>query len=412
MALNLIWLFLILGGFLIACIRVVFFHELSAFDSLVKSVFEMAETSVKISIGLVGTMTFWMGLMRVGEKGGLISFLSRISSPFFTKLFPDIPKNHPALGSMMMNFSANMLGLDNAATPLGLKAMKELQELNPVKDTASDAQILFLVLNSAGLTIIPVGVMAVRASMGAQNPTDIFLPTLLATAFGLLIALVATSFFQKINLLAKEVMITLGALAIALVTVFYFTLDLSSERLEQVTSLFGNFMILLFIVVFLGVAALRRQYVYADFIEGSKEGFQTSISIIPYLVAMLVAIGIFRASGGLELALVAVEKLLALVHIHTDVLPAMPTAFMKTLSGSGARAMMVEVMKTHGVDSFLGRLSGVFQGSSETTLYVLAVYYGSVQVRYTRHTLTCGLIADAAAIVASIFVAKIFFVGF
>ena len=409
MALNIIWIFLILASFAIASIRAVAFHEAHLFNDMVRSLFEMCKTSVDLSIGLVGMMAFWMGLMRVGEASGLVSILARATSPFFTALFPSLPKNHPVFGSMMMNFSANMLGLDNAATPLGLKAMKELQELNPDKDTASDAQALFLVMNTAGLTLIPIGIIAVRATMGAANPTDVFLPTLFATFIGLMAALLATSFFQRVNLTAKPVVFTLLVSVALLMGLVNYTLDLDNAQLESLTSFSGNFTILLFIVAFIGFAAFKKTNVYAEFIEGSKDGFQTAIGIIPYLVAMLVAVGLFRASGGLEFILAGLGHALAWMGLAPDILPALPTAFMKTLSGSGARAMMVETIKAYGADSLPGRLSSIFQGSSETTLYVLAVYYGSVKVRFTRHTLACSLIADVVAMLASIAAVYLFF---
>lgn len=425
MALNYIWIGFFLIGFLVALFRVIgyYFHnffeqtfgiifdhtDLSVFSDIVNSTFSMAETSVNISIYLIGVMTLWLGLMKIGEMGGAVQVLSRIVGPFFSKLFPELPKNHPAGGAILMNFSANMLGLDNAATPLGLKAMNELQALNPSKDTASNAQIMFLVLNTSGLTIIPISVMALRAAEGAANPSDIFLPILIATYFSTLAGLIVVSLYQRINLLQPVILAYLGGVSMLIVGIMYYFNSLPQKEAGDLSSFVGNFILFFIIISFIALALRKKVNVYESFIEGAKEGFEVAIKIIPYLVAMLVAIGVFRASGAMELLVSAIGGFVNLLGINADFVPALPTAFMKPLSGSGARGMMIEAMHTYGVDSFVGRLASTIQGSTETTFYTLAVYYGAVSIKKTRYTVTCGLVADFFGILAAIIVAYIFF---
>lgn len=425
MALNYIWIGFFLIGFLVALLRVIgyYFHnffeqafgiifdkaDLLVFSDIINSTFDMAETSVTISIYLIGVMTLWLGLMKIGEMGGAVNVLSRIVGPFFSKLFPELPKNHSAGGSMLMNFSANMLGLDNAATPLGLKAMHELQSLNPSKDSASNAQIMFLVLNTSGLTIIPISVMALRAAEGAANPSDIFLPILIATYFSSLAGLIAVSLYQRINLFQPVILAYLGGITLVILGIVYYFYNLPQEEASTLSSLVGNFILFFIIISFIVLAIRKHVNVYDSFIEGAKEGFEVAIKIIPYLVAMLVAIGVFRASGAMDLIVSAIGSFFSLLGINTDFVPALPTAFMKPLSGSGARGMMIEAMHTYGVDSFVGRLASTVQGSTETTFYTLAVYYGAVSIRNTRYTVTCGLIADFFGVLAAILVGYIFF---
>jgi len=425
MILNYIWIGFFLAALLVALIRTLGYFLQQGFDitfwmvfteadrdvfrEIVQSTFSMAEISVKISIYLIGIMTLWLGIMKIGEKGGAVNILSRGVSPFFTRIFPEIPKNHPAMGSILMNFCANMLGLDNAATPLGLKAMKELQEINPKKNTASNAQIMFLVLNTSALTIIPVSIIALRAAAGAENPADVFLPLLLSTFFSTLAGLIAVSIVQRINLINWVVLAYLGGISLFIAGLFVFLKTLSESHLEVFSILSGN-MILYGIIIFFMIVGIRNKLnLYESFIEGAREGFEVAVKIIPYLVAMLVAIGVFRASGAFDFILNGIAVLLGWFGFDTSFVPALPTAFMKPLSGSGARGMMVEAMTHYGPDSFVGRLSSIFQGSTETTFYTVAVYYGAVNIRKTRYTITCGLIADLAGILAAIFWAYVFF---
>lgn len=354
-------------------------------------------------------MALWLGIMKIGEHGGAINILSKLVAPFFRKLFPEIPKDHPAMGSMMMNFSANMLGLDNAATPLGLKAMNQLQENNSSSDTASNAQIMFLVLNTSGLTLIPVSVMALRAAGGATQPSDVFLPILLATFFATLAGLISVSIYQKINLLNKVVFAYLGSLTLLICLFIWWLTGLSPDQVSKVSSILGNGILFSVIVAFIGLAVKKKVNVYESFIEGAKEGFDVAIKIIPYLVGMLVAIGVFRASGALDIVVNGLRMAVEFAGLNSSFVDAMPTALMKPLSGSGARGMMVETMNTFGPDSFAGRLSSVFQGSTETTFYTLAVYFGAVNITRTRYTVVCGLIADTVGIISAIFIAYLFF---
>lgn len=425
MALNYIWIGFFLIGFVVALCRVIGYYfrhyfeqtfgwvfdktDLSVFSDMVNSTFTMAESSVNIAIYLIGVMTLWLGLMKIGEMGGAVNVLSRLVGPFFSKLFPDLPKNHSAGGSMLMNFSANMLGLDNAATPLGLKAMHELQAINPSKDKASNPQIMFLVLNTSGLTLIPISVMALRAAEGAANPSDIFLPILIATYFSTLAGLIVVSIYQRINLFQPVVLAYLVGITALIVGIMYYFNGLSQEQTGIVSSLVGNFILLSVIIGFILLALRKRINIYDAFIEGAKEGFDVAIKIIPFLVAMLVAIGVFRASGAMDIMVSGIGSVFGFLGFNTDFVPALPTALMKPLSGSGARGMMVEAMQTYGVDSFVGRLASTIQGSTETTFYTLAVYYGAVSVKNTRYTVTCGLIADFCGVLAAIIVGYIFF---
>ena len=409
MVLNVIWIGFFLVAFLVAAAKLVFLGDREVFTAMVNSTFEMAKVGFDISLGLTGVLTLWLGLMKVGEKGGVIDGLSRVVRPFFHRIFPELPKDHPVHGSMVMNFAANMLGLDNAATPLGLKAMQELQELNPDKDTASNAQIMFLVLNTSGLTLIPISIMVYRAEMGAANPSDVFLPILLTTFFSTLAGLISVAVVQRINLFDRVVMGYLGGLTAVVAGIIFYFSRLPTDQVGMVSTIIANVMLFGIIALFILMAAIRRVNVYEAFIEGAKEGFPVAIKIIPYLVAILVAIGVFRASGAMDMVVAGIGWAFTSAGLNTDFIEALPTALMKPLSGSGARGMMVDAMQAHGADSFVGRLASTFQGSTDTTFYIIAVYFGSVAVRNTRHAVTCGLIADATAVVAGIFIGYLFF---
>jgi spore maturation protein SpmA len=409
MVLNVIWVGFFLIAFLVAAVKLVFLGDTEIFTAMVDSTFEMAKVGFEISLGLTGVLTLWLGLMRVGEKGGVIGALAKVVRPFFHRIFPEIPQNHPVFGSMIMNFAANMLGLDNAATPLGLKAMQELQELNPVKDTASNAQIMFLVLNTSGLTLIPISIMVYRAQLGAANPSDIFLPILLTTFFSTMAGLISVAVVQRINLFDRVVMAYLGGLTAVIAAIIYGFMRMPEEQVETVSTLVANVLLFGIITAFILMAAVRRVNVYEAFIEGAKEGFPVVIKIIPYLVAILVAIGVFRASGAMDILVAGIGRGFTALGMNTDFIEALPTALMKPLSGSGARGMMVDAMQTHGADSFVGRLASTFQGSTDTTFYIIALYFGSVSVRKTRHAVACGLIADGTAIVAGILIGYLFF---
>jgi spore maturation protein SpmA len=407
--LNYIWIGFFLVSLVVGIVRLVFFGDTEIFTTMVNSTFEMARVAVDICLGLIGVLTLWLGLMKVGEKGGAVKILARVVRPFFHKLFPEVPKDHPVHGSMIMNFAANMLGLDNAATPLGLKAMQELQELNPSEDTASNAQIMFLVLNTSGLTVIPISIMVYRAQMGAANPSDIFLPILLTTFFSTLAGLVAVALVQRINLIDRTVLAYLiGLTGLVGATIVYFS-RLPQEQVETVSNVIANLILFGIICGFITLALIRRVNVYEAFIEGAKEGFNVVIKIIPYLVAILVAIGVFRASGAMDVLVAGVGRGFATLGINTDFIEALPTALMKPLSGSGARGMMVDAMQTYGADSFVGRLACTFQGATDTTFYVIALYFGSVGVKKTRHAVPAGLFADLVSIVAGISIAYLFF---
>lgn len=411
MALNRIWIFLFLSAFLVALFRLVLFGDTEVFTEMVNASFDMAKTGFEISLGLTGVLTLWLGLMRVGEKGGVVDLFSRAVGPFFARLFPDLPKDHKAYGPMLLNFSANMLGLDNAATPLGLKAMEEMQKTNPVKDTASNPMIMFLVLNTSGLTILPVSIMVYRAQLGAANPSDIFLPILLATFFSTMAGLLAVAWFQKINLLDKVLLAYLGGMTLFVAAVIYTFSQMSQDRITEISSLVANLVLFTVIVLFITLAAVKKVNVFNEFIEGAKEGFPVAVKIIPYLVAILVAIGAFRASGALDLLTDGFRWVFSALSVDTRFIEALPTALMKPLSGSGARGMMVDVMHTYGADSFVGRVASTVQGATDTTFYIVALYFGSVGIRNTRYAITAGLIADFAGIVAAILMAYLFFGG-
>lgn len=409
MVLNYIWIGFFLIAFVIAVIKLVFLGDVEVFPQIMDSTFSSAKTAFEISLGLTGVLSLWLGIMKIGERGGLIGALARWLSPVFTRLFPDIPKNHPVVGNIFMNIAANMLGLDNAATPLGLKAMKELQAINPKKDTASNPMIMFLVLNTSGLTIIPVSILVYRAQLGAAQPTDVFIPILLATFASTLAGIVVTSLYQRINLFNRVLLLTLGGMCVAVAAIIWGFAQLDKETMNIVASTVANVLLFCIIIGFI-VAGLRRKVnVYDAFIEGAKDGFQTAVRIIPYLVAVLVAIGVFRASGAMDWLIEGITRLVHTTGADAQWVGALPTALMKPLSGSGARGMMVDAMTTYGADSFVGRLSCIFQGSTDTTFYILAVYFGSVGVRYTRHAVVCGLLADLAGIIAAIAVAYFFF---
>lgn len=409
MVLNYIWIGFFLIAFVIAVIKLVFLGDVEVFPQIMDSTFSSAKTAFEISLGLTGVLSLWLGIMKIGERGGLIRALARWLSPVFTRLFPDIPPNHPVVGNIFMNIAANMLGLDNAATPLGLKAMKELQAINPKKDTASNPMIMFLVLNTSGLTIIPVSILVYRAQLGAAQPTDVFIPILLATFASTLAGIIITSLYQRINLFNRVLLLTLGGMCVAVAAIIWGFAQLDKETMNVVASTVANVLLFCIIIGFI-VAGLRKKVnVYDAFIEGAKDGFQTAVRIIPYLVAVLVAIGVFRASGAMDWLIEGITRLVHATGADAQWVGALPTALMKPLSGSGARGMMVDAMTTYGADSFVGRLSCIFQGSTDTTFYILAVYFGSVGVRYTRHAVVCGLLADLAGILAAIAVCYFFF---
>ncbi len=411
MTLNYIWIAFFLLGFLFALIQLIFLGDSTAFKNIMDSTFSSAKTGFEISLGLTGVLTLWMGFMKVGEEGGVIKLMTKLIGPFFSRIFPSIPKDSPAHGSVMMNVAANMLGLDNAATPMGLKAMKELQVHNPNKDTASDAQIMFLVLNASGLTIIPVSIMVYRAQMGAVNPADIFIPIMIVTYFATLAGLISVAIAQKINLFNKVVFAYLGGLTAIIAGIVWYFSTLTQDQITEVSNFAASFILLSIIMTFIILAVRKRINVYETFIDGAKEGFSTSVRIIPYLVAMLVAIGVFRASGGFELIMKGLSWVAASLGFDTRFVDALPTAFMKPLSGSASRSLMVDTMKFYGADTFAGRLACTFQGSTDTTFYILAVYFGSVGIKNSRYAVVCGLIADFAGTIAAIFIAYLFFGG-
>ena len=409
MVLNYIWIGFLLIAIAVAIIHAFIIGDATPLQMVMNSTFTSAKNGFEISLGLTGVLSLWLGIMKVGERGGIIASMSKIVTPFFSKIFPDVPKKHPALGSMFMNMSANMLGLDNAATPLGLKAMKELQDINPKKDTASNPMIMFLVLNTSGLTLIPVSIMVYRAQMGASNPSDVFLPILLATYFSSLAGMIAVSIAQKINLLQKNILITLSAFTLLIGGIILAFSKMSEQQIEMYSSFIANFLLLGIIATFI-IAGIRKKInVYEAFIEGAKEGFNVAIGIIPYLIAILVAVGMFRASGAMDWIILGITKAIEAFGLNSDFVGALPTAMMKPLSGSGARGLMIDAMTTYGADSFVGRLACILQGSTDTTFYILAVYFGSVGITKTRHAVTCGLIADAVGIIAAIFIGYLFF---
>lgn len=409
MVLNYIWIAFFLIAFVIATVRLVFMGDTEVFPAIMNSTFDTSKTAFEISLGLTGVLSLWLGIMKIGEKGGVINVVARVLSPVFTRLFPDIPKGHPVTGSIFMNVAANMLGLDNAATPLGLKAMEQLQELNPKKDTATNPMIMFLVLNTSGLTLIPVSIMVYRAQMGAAQPTDIFVPILLATFFSTLAGIVCTSLYQRINLINRTMLLTLGGMSAAVAAIIWGFAQMDKAQMNVVSTSVANILLMLIIVMFILAGMRKKVNVYDAFIEGAKDGFTTAVRIIPYLVAILVGIGVFRASGAMDMLVDGIKWTVAALGGNTDFVGALPTALMKPLSGSGARGMMVDAMTTYGADSFVGRLSCIFQGSTDTTFYILAVYFGSVGIRYTRHAVACGLLADLAGVIAAIAICYMFF---
>lgn len=409
MALNVLWLFFFFAAFVVALGKLVFFGDTKVFADIVGGTFDMAKTAFELCLGLTGVLTLWLGFLKVGERGGAVEILARVVRPFFRRLFPELPESHPVHGAMMLNFAANMLGLDNAATPVGLKAMQQLQELNPEPERASNSQIMFLVLNTSGLTLIPVSVLAYRAQMGAQNPTDVFLPILLATFFATVAGLIATALVQRIRLLDPVLLAWLFGMTAVVLALLFGMNSLPRERVEEVSSLVANGVLFGTIIAFLALAARKKVNVYEAFVEGAKDGFATAIRIVPFLVAILVAIGVFRASGAMDLVVAGARHVAGLFSSDPEWVEALPVALMKPLSGSGARGLMVDAMQTHGADSFVGRLACTFQGATDTTFYILAVYFGSVGIKNTRHAVPCGLFADGAAIVAGIAVAYVFF---
>ena len=409
MVLNYIWIAFFLIAFVIATVRLVFMGDTEVFPAIMNSTFDTSKTAFEISLGLTGVLSLWLGIMKIGEKGGVINVVARVLSPVFTRLFPDIPKGHPVTGSIFMNVAANMLGLDNAATPLGLKAMEQLQELNPKKDTATNPMIMFLVLNTSGLTLIPVSIMVYRAQMGAAQPTDIFVPILLATFFSTLAGIVCTSLYQRINLINRTMLLTLGGMSAVVAAIIWGFAQMDKAQMNVVSTSVANILLMLIIVMFILAGMRKKVNVYDAFIEGAKDGFTTAVRIIPYLVAILVGIGVFRASGAMDMLVDGIKWTVASLGGNTDFVGALPTALMQPLSGSGARGMMVDAMSTYGADSFVGRLSCIFQGSTDTTFYILAVYFGSVGIRYTRHAVACGLLADLAGVIAAIAICYLFF---
>ena len=409
MVLNYIWIAFFLIAFVIATVRLVFMGDTEVFPAIMNSTFDTSKAAFKISLGLTGVLSLWLGIMKIGEKGGVINVVARVLSPVFTRLFPDIPKGHPVTGSIFMNVAANMLGLDNAATPLGLKAMEQLQELNPKKDTATNPMIMFLVLNTSGLTLIPVSIMVYRAQMGAAQPTDIFVPILLATFFSTLAGIIFTSLYQRINLINRTMLLTLGGMSAVVAAIIWGFAQMDKAQMNVVSNSVANILLMLIIVMFILAGMRKKVNVYDAFIEGAKDGFTTAVRIIPYLVAILVGIGVFRASGAMDMLVDGIKWTVASLGGNTDFVGALPTALMKPLSGSGARGMMVDAMTTYGADSFVGRLSCIFQGSTDTTFYILAVYFGSVGIRYTRHAVACGLLADLAGVIAAIAICYLFF---
>lgn len=408
MILNYLWILFFVIGFIIAIVKLIFTGDTEIFPAIMQSVFDNAETGFKLSLGLTGVLSLWLGFMKIGEDGGVIKAFAKILKPLFRRLFPEIPDDHPAIGSIVMNISANMLGLDNAATPMGLKAMEQMQELNPRKDTASNAQILFLVLNTSGLTLIPISIMVYRAQLGAADPTDIFIPILLATFFSTMVGLIVVALYQKIKLYDKVVLLYLLSISAIIAGIIYLFLNLSQKQAQIVSQTASNLILFLIIISFIVTGFVKKINVYESFIQGAKEGFKIAVKIIPYLIAILVAIGVFRASGAMDYLVDSIAWFFGLFHINTDFVQALPTALMKPLSGSGARGMMIDAIKTFGADSFVGRLASTIQGSTDTTFYILAVYFGSVGIKKTRYAVIAGLLADLAGIVAAIFIAYVF----
>lgn len=409
MVLNYIWIAFFITAFAVGLVRLVFLGDTDVFPAMIDSTFSSSKTAFDISLGLTGVLSLWLGIMKIGERGGVVDMLARLLSPIFTRLFPDIPKGHPVTGSIFMNIAANMLNLDNAATPLGLKAMEQMQELNTKKDTATNPMIMFLVLNTSGLTLIPVSIMVYRAQLGAAQPTDVFVPLLLTTFFSTLTGIIVTSIYQRINLINRTMLITLGSLCTMVAAIIWLFSRMDGETMNTVSTSVANVLLMTIITGFIVAGVRRRVNVYDAFIDGAKEGFGTAVRIIPYLVAILVAVGVFRASGAMDMLIDAIRSTVEMCGGDSSFIGALPTALMKPLSGSGARGMMVDAMTTYGADSFVGRLSCIFQGSTDTTFYILAVYFGSIGVRHTRHAVVCGLLADLAGVIAAIAIAYMFF---
>ena len=409
MVLNYIWIAFFLIAFITALVKVIFLGDLEIFTDIMNSTFDSSKTAFEISLGLTGVLALWLGIMKIGENSGLIHSLARFLSPVLCRLFPDIPKGHPALGSIFMNMSANMLGLDNAATPLGLKAMKELQELNPQKDTASNPMIMFLVINTSGLIIIPISIMVYRSQMGALQPTDVFIPILLSTFISTLVGVITVSISQKINLINKPILLLMGMICLFFSALMVLFLHLTREEMGTYSTLTANILLFSVIVLFILTGVRKKINVYDSFVEGAKEGFTTAIRIIPYLVAFLVGIAVFRTSGAMDLLIEGIATVVGSMGIDTSFVGALPTALMKSLSGSGANGLMIDTMQEFGVDSFVGRMSCVVRGASDTTFYILAVYFGSVGISKTRNAVTCGLIADFSGILAAILISYFFF---
>lgn len=408
MALNYIWIAFFLIAFIFGIISLLM-GDTTIFEKMVKATFESSETAFTTSLNLTGILALWLGIMKIGEQAGIVNVLARMLSPFLSKLFPDIPRNHPVMGSIFMNIASNMLGLDNAATPTGLKAMSQMQELNTKKDTATNPMIMFLVLNTSGLTIIPTAILGYRSMYGAAQPTDVFIPILLATTIATLVGILITAGWQRINIFQPTLLLGLIGLMCFVGVVIWSFGQMDKQTMATVTSIASNLILMTIIVLFIAAGLLKKINVYNAFIEGAKEGFHTAVRIIPYLVAILVAVGVFRASGGMELMMKGIRWFVETCGLDTRFVDALPTALMKPLSGSGARGLMIEAMKTYGADSFVGRLSCIFQGSTDTTFYILAVYFGSVSIKYTRHAVACGLLADLAGVIAAIAICYIFF---
>jgi spore maturation protein SpmA len=426
MVLNYIFVAFFLIAFVIGLFKLVVLGDVEVFPAMMNSTFDSSKTAFEISLGLTGVLSLWLGIMKIGERGGVVNFIARLLSPIFSKLFPDIPKGHPVTGSIFMNIAANMLGLDNAATPLGLKAMEQMQEINKQKNealkaqnpsvdverlnaTATNPMIMFLVLNTSGLTLIPVSIMVYRAQMGAAQPTDIFIPILIATFFATLAGIIFTCLYQRINMFNRTILLTLGGMCAAVGAIIWGFSQLDKETMDSVSTTTANILLMTIITGFIVAAVRKKENVYDAFIEGAKEGFQTAVRIIPYLVAILVGIGVFRASGAMDALTNGIAWCVSACGLNADFVAALPTALMKPLSGSGARGMMVDAMTTYGADSFVGRLACIFQGSTDTTFYILAVYFGSVSIRHTRHAVVCGLLADLAGIISAIAIAYLFF---
>lgn len=409
MVLNYIWVAFFIIAFGIALVRLLVMGDTEVFPAMMSATFDSSKTAFEISLGLTGVLSLWLGIMKIGEKGGVIAVVAKVLSPVFAKLFPDIPKGHPVTGSIFMNIAANMLGLDNAATPLGLKAMEQLQQLNTKKDAASNPMIMFLVLNTSGLTLIPVSIMVYRAQMGAAQPTDIFIPILLATFFSTLAGIIITSLYQRISLFNRVMLLTLGGMLAVVSLIIWGFGQMDKDQMNVVSTSVANILLMTIIVGFIVAGLRKRINVYDTFVEGAKDGFATAVRIIPYLVAILVGIGVFRASGAMDMLIDGIAWGVRACGGDSGFVAALPTALMKPLSGSGARGMMVDAMSTYGADSFVGRLSCIFQGSTDTTFYILAVYFGSVGIRRTRHAVSCGLLADLAGVIAAIFIAYMFF---